>query len=189
MKSKLIGLVLVLMVVALTACSESDENHIQAATEHATAFVEHDIQGIECNKIIDFSSSDSAKFYLSNGLGNFEQWGRWSDGKIVTLKFLMPQYGCNESIVTFRLNGFVGEGKLTQSAKVFLNGDKIGDLNISFGENDPQDFVFNIPTESIDFGKLNIFEFNVNDPVSPKSLGLSVDPRLLGLGFKSVVFQ
>lgn len=188
-KIRLPSLILVLFVTLLTACGKSDQNPIQTPANHAADIVKHNIQSIECNKIIDFSSNDDMNFYHSQGLSGFEEWGRWSDGEKVVIKFLMSHNECVKSTVTFKLNGFVREGKLTQSARVFLNGVKIGDLKINFDENNPQDFVLNIPSRVTETDEMNVLEFKVVDPASPKSLGLGEDPRLLGFGFESMVFE
>jgi hypothetical protein len=148
------------------------------------------LREIQCNKKISFSSQfPDANFYLSNGLSGFENFGRWSDEKLVEIKVKLPEAGCNLSNVSFNLRGFITGNNPAQSSTVFFNGSEIGKANIRVGEKNPRDFLFGIPPELIKSNEVNILEFYVDNPVTPKSVGVNNDTRLLGFGFQSMVFH
>jgi len=147
---------------------------------------ESDLPTIKCNQILVFSG---AEYYIATGLSGFERRGRWSDDKIVRFKFKLPKNGCKDSKVIFSLRGFVTKKNLVQSSKVVFNNEKIGEININLGEQNPRDFEFSIPSELIKPGEVNVLEFHIDKPVSPKSVGVNNDSRLLGLFFYTMVFQ
>lgn len=125
---------------------------------------------------IDFTRLDWPEFIRDvKGLSGYEPWGRWSDAKVapkIRLYFssLLPQkftlvltakpFGPN---VDHELIIKVGEQE--QKLKM-LNG--VNQLRIPF----------DLLQKSADF-----IEFVPPNPTSPKQLGISMDTRLLGIGF------
>ena len=47
----------------------------------------------------------------------------------------------------------------------------------------------NNATQYLKLGDVNILEFHIKSPVSPKSIGVGNDTRLLGLGFQTIMFH
>jgi hypothetical protein len=139
---------------------------------------------ISCNTPIDFSQPSIE--YMSQGLSDVESHGKWSMAKDVKVEFLMPKMGCNKNSITLLLNGFVTEKHVKQYAEVFLNSEKIGVVTIVFGETLPKQFTYNVPSNLFKFGEINRMEFRITNSISPKSLGISDDPRELAIAFKSM---
>ena len=67
-----------------------------------------------------------------------------------------------------------------QTASVFINDKSAGEIQISLGEAQPKQFTFALPDAQDN--KYTI-RFEIDNPTSPKSLGMNVDTRELGFGF------
>ncbi len=153
---------------------------------------------LKCGNTVYFGSSkkrnngdelDVKSLYHENGLSIIEPWGRWSDKKNVRFFFKLDNSACKQERIKIKIRGFVTQVHPVQRANVVLNGVQIGEVIINMGKQNPQDFLFDIPPQIAEPGKINVLEFNIENPVSPKSVGFNNDQRLLGLGFESMVFQ
>jgi len=144
-------------------------------------------QYIACNQSVNFNQKPEG--YVVEGLSAIESWGRWSNSKQVKIAFYLPPEGCNSKNISFKLRGFVSPKNSSQRAHMFLNGISIGEVVIKFGEPNPREFVFDISSQFVRPDKMNVLEFHIDKPVSPKSVGINNDSRLLGLGFETMVFQ
>lgn len=144
-------------------------------------------QGLSCNQIVNFNEGSGS--HIVDGISGVESWGRWSDSVKSRVLFKIDATKCSEGKLFLNLRGFVSSKNPNQTAKVFLNGRKIGEVIIELGDNKSQEITFNIPTNILMPESINSLEFHIADPVSPSSLGISKDTRLLGLGFESMVFR
>ncbi|MCF6281529.1 MAG: LTA synthase family protein [Candidatus Polarisedimenticolaceae bacterium] len=140
-------------------------------------------------KVSNSDDLDDKDIYYGSGLSDVESWGRWSDKKNVRFFFKLDNSACKQRKILMRIRGFVTQAHPVQRGNVVLNEVKIGEVVINFGEKNPQDFMFDIPFQIVKPGKINVLEFHIDNPVSPKSVGFNNDQRLLGLGFESMVFQ
>ena len=152
----------------------------------------------ECDKKISFGSPYYAEGatqerpkspYYSQGLSGVEAWGRWSDAVKLKILFKIDAGKCSENKLILTLRGFVTNKNPAQQATVFLNKIKIGEVFINLDGQNPREFVFSIPPMLLKQGNLNELSFHIDNPVSPKSVGVSDDSRLLGIGFESMLFQ
>jgi len=87
------------------------------------------------------------------------------------------------------LSAFVHSKHPVLRAAAFLNGIEIGNIEIKHGEKTPQDFTFDLPHGILSSDKSNTLEFYLDNLASAKSLGLSNDFRLRGLGFRSMYLK
>ncbi|MDX2345572.1 MAG: sulfatase-like hydrolase/transferase, partial [Legionella sp.] len=154
---------------------------------YLSKFIEDDnFPVIVCNQTILFSNFDN---YRSEGLSGIEKWGRWSDRKEPSIKFNLNTSRCSQNRLKLNLKGFLTNKNMSQQADVLLNGTHIGEVAMNLGEKNPREFVFSVPLELIKQGEVNKLEFRIENPVTPKSVGVNNDTRLLGFGFESMVFQ
>lgn len=137
---------------------------------------------IACTQNINFHNQEDAILYYNTGLGALEPWGRWSDGKLVRTRFKTAP-DCNSNAVKFKLIAFVPPQNPQQKAQVFINDQPAGEIQITAGEPQPREFIFKLPAST---DNEYTVAFAIENPVSPKSLGISADPRELGLGFVSM---
>ena len=182
---KLMWVLLILVVLSLILWTK-----LYFDIQNMTAIpVANELPDTKCIKKIDFSSKNDSENYIATGLSGFEPWGRWSDGKLVTLKFKLPKTDCDYSKVSFTVKGFVAKKHPEQSAKVTINGVDYGKIKIKLGQSNPRILVFGMPSGLFKQDDVNVIKFNINSPMSLKELGQGNDQRTLGLGFQSVVFQ
>jgi hypothetical protein len=134
-----------------------------------------DNNAMEENFAIDFRDGALYPPYVISvtGLSRAEKWGRWSDGKVVSVRFAscLPD-GPLEVLLT--ANAF---GPNVESAIVVRAGDNAARFRLSAHTADVSVVV---PHDSSCQASL---AFEVPNPVSPKALGQSSDPRPLGIGF------
>jgi hypothetical protein len=123
------------------------------------------------------------------GLSVAESWGRWSDGSYVIGYFRFSDANCSPDRIVMKLKGYINKQNPKVSATILLNRKIIGEIALTHGEKIPHDFTFSIPPNLIESEAINQLEFQISNPASPKSLGLSADARLLGLAFESIGFQ
>jgi hypothetical protein len=70
-----------------------------------------------------------------------------------------------------------------------LNEVKISKATIKDEGKNPRDFVFGIPPDLFKAVVVNILEFNIKNPVSPKSVRVGNDKKSLGFRFHSISFN
>ena len=146
------------------------------------------LPNIVCGQLINFSSTNSDKLQ-TQGLSISEPNGRWSNGEIVRISFKMPKTNCRDSKIALGLTGFLYKDRQTQTSNVLFNGENIGEVNIKAGEKNPRNIILDIPQNLTKSGELNTLEFYIKDPISPKSVGLNGDVRLLSFKFQTILFH
>ncbi len=131
---------------------------------------------IEPGKEIRFGWGGSSSMYKFGGWGDPEEWGMWTIGNksAITLANTLE----HPLRLTINATGFVVKDPL--DVTVLVNGLRLG--TIHFSEPGQEKLTsFDIPTNEIDSEKIEI-DFEVNDPKSPKELGISEDTRKIALG-------
>lgn len=141
---------------------------------------------LTCGKEINFSDQQDLSLYSPHGLSNIEPWGRWSDGQIVKLYFKGNESPCANHRVNLKLNAYLKEVKPSQHAEVFLNGVSIGNVEFKYGGDTQKVFSFKYLTEIYKANETNLIELHIDNPLSPKRLGLGDDKRKLAIGFVSM---
>jgi hypothetical protein len=147
-----------------------------------------DLKSIKYGEVLTFSSVREEQTYLSSGLSTVEKFGRWSDSKKSTITFKLDMASCKSKELSMNLRGFVTKSNPEQKAEVLLNNEYIGEVKIKAHEPQPKEFSFGI-SKKTKCEEVNTLEFKIENPVSPKSLGVNSDTRTLGIGFESMIFQ
>lgn len=148
-----------------------------------------------CDDKIDFSKNESLEEeavdpsgmqlpYSAFGLSSQEANGRWSDGRKVVIRFMFSADQCQPKKLVINARPLVRPDHKTQSAEVFLNGTRIGELNAKFGENIASEFTLDIPQDAAVANGMNSLELHIANPFSPKT-----ERRNLGFSFRSIVFS
>jgi len=137
---------------------------------------------IVCNSKLAFSSNDKVLYSEDFGWSFRETWGRWTDGPATQMSFKVEEQ-CDLKALKFKLNAFVTSKNPEQTANVFINEESVGRIKIELSTQFPKEYVFEIP----DVNNNNFtVRFEIDQPTSPESIGISEDARSLGLGFISM---
>jgi hypothetical protein len=148
---------------------------------------ESDMLPLICNQALSFTKGVDS--FTTAGLSGVEKNGRWSNSETVKINVKFPKQACESSQIVFGLSAFMAKNRPFQKAKVLLNNNEIGLIEYKLGKENTNLVKINIPTMAMKLDAINTFEFQIDHPVSPKSLGLSTDDRKLALMFKTLELQ
>jgi len=128
--------------------------------------------------VIKFGVGDGSERFRREGWSYAEQQFTWTIGQSAKLVFSIP--GSDQSpTLHVRLAAFTKAPEVPwQPVEFYVNGQKLADWTVSA---DAEEFTAVIPVEFVKSpGKLEI-ELKTPKAISPKSMGVSADPRLLGV--------
>jgi hypothetical protein len=108
---------------------------------------------------------------------------RWNDGYEAALVFAM-QYP-RDTVLTMKAVGFVAPGRPRQRVTVALNATVVSKIEIT--DESAREYTIELPAKIL--RGQNALTFTLPDATSPQSLGLSKDPRKLGLAMYWLKFR
>jgi len=117
--------------------------------------------------------TNNKSIYQTIGWSQPEEWGTWTEGKITLL--VMRVDSSNDLFLHLNIGGVFNNNPVD----VYVNNIMIGSYEFVIGDN-----IIQIPKEIYPDNLLQI-KFVINDPKSPMDIGLSSDPRKLGIGVSS----
>ena len=136
-----------------------------------------------CQGTIDFSDWISPKSV--QGFSEAEPHGRWTDATHAIFQCTVPQEKQQQpTAVKIVSHGFV-TGNHSQRAFISINGGPPMEYRYEAGQAEK---IIELPLPHDLTGELQI-SFSLPDAVSPQSLGMSSDPRNLGIGVRSIEFK
>lgn len=126
-----------------------------------------------------FSSSDMKNSYVKTGWSTPEVWGIWSEGNESELFFTLKERLKKDINITLEMSAF----NVGKNVDIYINGNY---LDSSFFSVEKGYYNFFVPRDMVKEDSLDLV-FKIKDVlVSPKGLGISEDPRKLGIGLYSV---
>ena len=140
------------------------------------------IDPIACNIAIAFSDDRTERYFGARGLSGPEPRGRWSNGSVVEL-LLLPEEGCHPDTLQLDLSPYLKREHPQQTADIFVNENFVEEITLSFGMDNPKEFLIQLP-EFVS-GKIKV-RFEIKKPMSPHALGISEDTRALGFLFRGI---
>ena len=140
------------------------------------------IDPIACNTAIAFSDDGADRYFGARGLSGHEPHGRWSNGSVVELS-LLPEEGCHPDTLQLDLSPYLKREHPQQTADIFVNENFVEEITLSFGMDNPKEFLIQLP-EFVS-GKIKV-RFEIKKPMSPHALGISEDTRALGFLFRGL---
>lgn len=132
---------------------------------------------------IEWSNPDMRCFLKKGWSENTENWGVWSQGKRAILNLPLPSSPIKE--IVLELRAFVSQTHPIQNITITVDGRSSKSYSLFSFEN-------NKVIVSLDpsAGERSIeLSFDIPEPRSPQSVGLSEDHRELGIGLISTTFQ
>jgi len=118
------------------------------------------------------------------GWSDEESWGVWSRGMYSDLLIPVPEALPDDILISFLVQGFVPRQHPLQAVDVFLNGNFAASwvLNKTYM---PVLHTIRAAQEACINGTL-VVGFHMRNPVSPSALGISDDPRVLGIRLQGI---
>lgn len=135
---------------------------------------------------LSFAASGTGAAHQVFGWGGAESWGTWSNGKSAMLRVNLASPPSGDLLLQVKAHAFINEKLPSQTVQVMINGEKVGSIKYSLGE-DASLRSLKIPAALVakSAGKLTI-RLTFDNAASPASLDMSADPRVLGLGLESI---
>ena len=131
-------------------------------------------------KVIRFKKGGESEPYRASGWSATEAEFTWSDG--TSAKLALP-INKDAAGLTLKVTAaaLTGPNLPFQPVEVFVNDQKIADWQVA----NTADFSADVPAELTKTGVLNV-EFRTPKATSPKALGQSEDPRVLGIAVHTI---
>jgi hypothetical protein len=156
-----------LALLSLSGCSRSERVTTNPSNPAEIPF----------NTKITFGLGGSSEIYKSSGWSKTEEKFTWTEGMSAQLR--LPVAATNEPVaLKIRMAALIKPLDLpSQPVEIYINGQKIAEWQVG----DTAEFVAEIPHDLTKLG--GVLAINIKTPkaISPKALGLSADPRVLGI--------
>ena len=140
---------------------------------------------IDANAIEVGKTGSGINLYLKSGFAPYADWGHWSVGKESEIKFeSLPAEGDKVYLrLKMTLTGYINEKHPSCDLRVILNNDNT--RVISLNTNGFHTFEFPLD-RSTNKHYIKILSLN---PISPRSIGMSLDERPLCFGVKEISYK
>ena len=164
-----------LALVMLSACGKSNAPEASTPPETSTPSKGVDLAyGTE----VSFGNGGNSEPFRVSGWSGTEPQMTWTEGTAAVLA--MHVSPTNEPVaLKMKLAGLTKDPEVPyQPVEVYVNDQKVADWQLVA---DPADFSASIPQEMTRRGGLLIITLKIPKATSPKALGMSADPRVLGV--------
>ena len=134
--------------------------------------------------LISFDEKGNAALYKTGAWSYPEAWGTWSAGTEFGLELETDQPADSDLVFSSLVGAFVSEKQRELSAQVLVNGVRIDEWTFVYGRGTAyQTRKLTIARSVFNKARPCTIVFHLSRATSPAELGLSRDPRKLGLGF------
>lgn len=135
---------------------------------------------IQIGDVINFGLLEKGQRYLGAGWPIPEPWGTWSNGPSAKINIPLPDQQAQFLILHVR--ALVNGRHPSQNIDILVNGKTRTKVRLAQFENNK----VQIPLKSSDWTEQPLhIELQFQNPVSPKSLGIGSDDRLMSIGLIS----
>lgn len=130
---------------------------------------------------VAFTTRGQGWLLTTTGFSHPESWGTWSEGKLAAMSFCIKDgvAGKQDIHLRFKVAAFVPEARPRLVVAIAAKEKQLGEWVFGKGDAIVDRFV-NVPPDLSERGCTNLV-FTMSDVTSPASLGISGDPRMLGL--------
>ncbi len=136
-----------------------------------------------CPAEIDFTGKGNSNRFLVSGFSIQEEWGRWTEGKVAEVACYLPKEAAKRPRKIKLLTSAYVADPAKLHVDIRINGKNAGAYRFSGGQ--PSEYEIKIPKGKDPDLRIT---FNIKNPSSPLSHGVSDDPRILGLAVVRMKF-
>jgi len=142
------------------------------------------IDKVKVNQNLDFSKNGFGQYFLQeNNWSRPESWGTWANGAEAKLTLPLPKDSVKNLVLDLR--ALISKQHPSQMVDLKVNGQVQKTLYFSSAEHNS----LIVPiTPKIQKDNFMEIEFIFKNPITPKSIGMGDDDRLLSIGLISAVF-
>lgn len=137
---------------------------------------------------LSFATGGLASSYQLAGWSNPEHWGTWSIGKAASLDIPIDPTLRTGLRIACVVMAFVTEANPEQAVTIAIDGHVIERWVFTMGDNRRLRYA-TIPIALLARQNPIRIDFLIRHPISPKEMGISDDPRLLGIGIEEMVLE
>jgi hypothetical protein len=170
------------------AIEDASEKPIRAALESLT-FAAETARAPLAPMTFSFAAGSGRSPWLADGWSYSEPWGLWSDGAAATLRLPRFLAASGPLSLVFDVDLFLAHahGLDAQVVKTSVNGEPISSIRFDEGR---ARLALSIPAEVIArrAGDL-LLRFDLPTAVSPMRIDVLNDPRILGIGLRSLTIN
>jgi hypothetical protein len=159
------------------------------ATPPATKLIADRKRGVYAiGDTIDFSREGESDAVVGNGWAGQEDKFRWTLGTRAEIRFILRPSPAERFVLRFAGSAFLSASRPQQSVVVLVNDRETARFTFQAGEKPPD---MTVPVEASRLGPDRQVSITllINDPRSPKELGLSGDDRALGILLQSISIE
>gem|GEM_PF-949448 len=138
--------------------------------------------------IVDFSGKGAGFLYAAEGWSIPEDWGCWTEGKEARIVMRISGHTGPELTLNMTYWGIWGQKQPCQKVTFTGNGYAIATQEVCPGNNggEATTHSYRLPAGLVSADGLLDIRIKTPDATTPKQLGLNEDPRVLGVGLKTL---
>ena len=125
-----------------------------------------------------------SKLYLGGGWSVPENWGVWSLDKKASLTLPLPAQAPTKLIIDAQ--AFIGGSQNSQDVEILING--VPQVKVTLNKRFGNEIEVPLSASALNSEKLKL-DFLFPTAVSPKSLGIGIDERPLGIGLEALRYE
>lgn len=137
---------------------------------------------------IDFSQQGISTLYATQGWSEPEAWGRWSVNGESAIQMRLVEPSSQVLELELVMGAFVGGSHTCQQVNVLVNAKEIARQSLCMGKGgeQPSSYKFVLAPELLRADSKIDIRLVTPNSISPKTLGISADDRVLGVGVRSL---
>ncbi|MGH6981765.1 MAG: hypothetical protein ACREFC_11210, partial [Stellaceae bacterium] len=136
-------------------------------------------------EVYPFGAGQAGNGFVDSGFSGTEAWGRWIEGSTGRLVFTLPAPPPGPVAITLDTLSFSAEKDFRQTVDIDVNGRACGSLMVWAGHLQGKVVC---PAGALRPGR-NAITFAIRHPARPIDVHFNSDPRLLGLGLRTMVLD
>lgn len=125
-----------------------------------------------------------SRVYLGRGWSVPENWGVWSLDKRASLTLPLPAQTPKKLIIDAQ--AFIGGSQTSQDVEILVNG--VPQVKVTLNKRFGNKIEVPLPASVLNSEKLKV-DFLFSTAVSPKTLGIGIDERPLGIGLEALRYE
>ena len=154
-------------------------------------FAQLPVMALAAGDVIQFGQLGTMRHLLTlRGFSHTEDWGVWTEGHDALLLLRIAEERADASVLHFEVEALVHPLNPVVEADIVVNGSPAAVWRFELGQDRvPTTRMLVVPPSIVPRDGRLWIEVRTKHPMSPQELGISGDPRKLGIAFHSVALR